>query len=140
MRTSSAELGGFFLRKRTSLGLYEQAPNALRSFTHPIRICFANTKLGSTCSAFKNKRPLGVSGLLFLAAELGFEPRHTESESAVLPLHNSAKCVDIISQDKKVVNYFFEKTLNIAFTSSAKVCKGVQKNLKGFYFSKKVPK
>ena len=25
-----------------------------------------------------------------LAAELGFEPRHTESESAVLPLHNSA--------------------------------------------------
>ena len=26
----------------------------------------------------------------FLAAELGFEPRHTESESAVLPLHNSA--------------------------------------------------
>ena len=27
---------------------------------------------------------------LFMAAELGFEPRHTESESAVLPLHNSA--------------------------------------------------
>ena len=27
----------------------------------------------------------------FMAAELGFEPRHTESESAVLPLHNSAK-------------------------------------------------
>ena len=26
-----------------------------------------------------------------LAAELGFEPRHTESESAVLPLHNSAR-------------------------------------------------
>ena len=26
----------------------------------------------------------------FLAAELGFEPRQTESESAVLPLHNSA--------------------------------------------------
>ncbi len=25
-----------------------------------------------------------------MAAELGFEPRHTESESAVLPLHNSA--------------------------------------------------
>ena len=30
---------------------------------------------------------------LFLAAELGFEPRHTESESAVLPLHNSAKFI-----------------------------------------------
>ena len=26
-----------------------------------------------------------------MAAELGFEPRQTESESAVLPLHNSAK-------------------------------------------------
>ena len=25
-----------------------------------------------------------------MAAELGFVPRHTESESAVLPLHNSA--------------------------------------------------
>ena len=25
-----------------------------------------------------------------VAAELGFEPRQTESESAVLPLHNSA--------------------------------------------------
>ena len=25
-----------------------------------------------------------------LAAELGFEPRQTESESVVLPLHNSA--------------------------------------------------
>ena len=28
--------------------------------------------------------------VFLLAAELGFEPRHTESESAVLPLHNSA--------------------------------------------------
>lgn len=30
-------------------------------------------------------------GHFYMAAELGFEPRHTESESAVLPLHNSAK-------------------------------------------------
>ncbi len=28
-----------------------------------------------------------------MAAEEGFEPSHTESESAVLPLHNSAKAV-----------------------------------------------
>ncbi len=27
---------------------------------------------------------------IVLAAELGFEPRQTESESVVLPLHNSA--------------------------------------------------
>ena len=26
-----------------------------------------------------------------MAGDLGFEPRHTESESAVLPLHNSAR-------------------------------------------------
>ena len=32
-----------------------------------------------------------MRGVFFMAAELGFEPRHTESESAVLPLHNSAK-------------------------------------------------
>ena len=31
-----------------------------------------------------------IGGLIIMAAELGFEPRQTESESAVLPLHNSA--------------------------------------------------
>ena len=31
-----------------------------------------------------------------MAAELGFEPRHTESESAVLPLHNSALLLRLI--------------------------------------------
>ena len=28
-------------------------------------------------------------GFRFMAGDLGFEPRHTESESAVLPLHKS---------------------------------------------------
>ena len=40
-------------------------------------------------AAIKNI-PLEMRGIFFMAAELGFEPRHTESESAVLPLHNSA--------------------------------------------------
>ena len=31
----------------------------------------------------------------FMAAEIGFEPIQTESESAVLPLHNSASVNDI---------------------------------------------
>ena len=31
-----------------------------------------------------------------VAAALGFEPRQTESESAVLPLHNAAPLVIII--------------------------------------------
>ena len=39
----------------------------------------------------KQKRRLSTENRrFFLAAELGFEPRQTESESAVLPLHNSA--------------------------------------------------
>ena len=36
------------------------------------------------------KKHICLQMCFFLAAELGFEPRHTESESAVLPLHNSA--------------------------------------------------
>ena len=49
----------------------------------------------------------------FMAAELGFEPRHTESESAVLPLHNSAKygalisCLYILAQKYGFVKYLF---------------------------------
>ena len=41
---------------------------------------------------FEKKKPfvLLTKGFSFLAAELGFEPRQTESESVVLPLHNSA--------------------------------------------------
>ena len=39
-------------------------------------------------TAEKEKDQLNRAGLL--AAELGFEPRQTESESVVLPLHNSA--------------------------------------------------
>ena len=43
---------------------------------------------------------------LFLAAELGFEPRQTESESAVLPLHNSASTRYIIAKTYLFVNSF----------------------------------
>ena len=45
---------------------------------------------GRSYAAIKNA-PLDLRGAFFMAAELGFEPRHTESESAVLPLHNSAR-------------------------------------------------
>ena len=38
----------------------------------------------------KNRSKHHVSTGFLLAAEEGFEPSHTESESAVLPLHNSA--------------------------------------------------
>ena len=44
-----------------------------------------------------------------LAAELGFEPRHTESESAVLPLHNSAIALTLVycSTKKSVCQELF---------------------------------
>ncbi len=47
------------------------------------------------CCQKKEKRP-SKDGLFSLAAELGFEPRHTESESAVLPLHNSAIALTLV--------------------------------------------
>ena len=40
---------------------------------------------------FQNKKTNRMGWFFVLAAEPGFEPRRTESESAVLPLHNSAK-------------------------------------------------
>ncbi len=70
-----------------------------------------------SCAAIGKEKstPLGVP--LPMAAELGFEPRHTESESAVLPLHNSAryrraallivKRLNILTHKFAVVNTFF---------------------------------
>ncbi len=45
-----------------------------------------------------------------MAAEEGFEPSHTESESAVLPLHNSAiNCnADYYSEYFRFVKAFFD--------------------------------
>ena len=43
-----------------------------------------------------------------MAAEEGFEPSHTESESAVLPLHHSATfTVYILSKQIMYVNSFY---------------------------------
>ena len=60
-------------------------------------LLFAKAKTASArMSWFKTqlttirRAPLNPRGAFLMAAELGFEPRHTESESAVLPLHNSA--------------------------------------------------
>ena len=44
-----------------------------------------------------------------MAADLGFEPRHTESESAVLPLHKSATARDIILTASENVKGFCKK-------------------------------
>ena len=66
-----------------------------------LRSGYANPILayGKSCARsrwFANKTKNRPRGSVFvLAAELGFEPRHTESESAVLPLHNSAINFDV---------------------------------------------
>ena len=58
-----------------------------------------------------------------LAAELGFEPRQTESESAVLPLHNSA----IIFATDIIIPYFFKM--------SSVFLKKIKKYLVLFFFA-----
>ena len=55
----------------------------------------------------KNRQP-SVEDCRFLAAELGFEPRQTESESAVLPLHNSATNKAYYTHIKYDCQGFFE--------------------------------
>ena len=44
-----------------------------------------------------------------MAADLGFEPRHTESESAVLPLHKSAMNKQYYTHPARSCQAFFEK-------------------------------
>ncbi len=60
-----------------------------------------------------------------MAAELGFEPRQTESESAVLPLHNSAtlnRWNIMLHYFAHVCQIFFELILhqNCKFTIDAR--------------------
>ena len=57
-----------------------------------------------------------------MAAESGFEPEQNESESFVLPLHNSAKSTDlnIIAENTLNVKSFFEifqKNQNLVFVA-----------------------
>ena len=47
----------------------------------------------SSCSEIKKEKRFASCKPLFVAAGEGFEPSHTESESAVLPLHNPAMSV-----------------------------------------------
>ena len=58
---------------------------------------------------FKDFSRLYLFRSLFMAAEEGFEPSQTESESVVLPLHNSAinSTLTIIAHAVRFVNSFF---------------------------------
>ena len=68
----------------------------------------------------KNRQP-SVEDCRFLAAELGFEPRQTESESAVLPLHNSATNKRYYTHLSMQSQVFFAIFLNIFFTVNKNV-------------------
>ena len=59
-------------------------------------------------SKSKRKSPesVGIQGFSVAAGE-GFEPSHTESESAVLPLHNPAKRKSYYNSFLQFVNSFF---------------------------------
>ena len=70
-------------------------------------------QVGRIC-AQKNHRNRLV--LVVLAAGLGFEPRQTESESAVLPLHNPATCISYYNQFFANVNPF--SNFNYSFFKS----------------------
>ena len=70
------------------------APQSHPLFPPQAAVVLCATKLSHTSlSVFyylKACKKPRLYGRGFLAAELGFEPRQTESESVVLPLHNSA--------------------------------------------------
>ena len=59
---------------------------------------------------FKHKKKMPYRHLLFMAAGEGFEPSQTESESAVLPLHNLAKRKNYYTITFVFVKRFFEKS------------------------------
>ena len=43
-----------------------------------------------------------------VAARLGFEPRQTESESVVLPLHNRALCFVLTESTNIIISHFLK--------------------------------
>ena len=53
-----------------------------------------------------------------MAAELGFEPRQTESETVVLPLHNSAMCESVYHYTEF---WGFVKRLQVRFFPSERI-------------------
>ena len=59
-----------------------------------VEICYTisiQKLVGSKIRAKEKPLEIKRSQVAFMAAGEGFEPSHTESESAVLPLHNPAK-------------------------------------------------
>ena len=73
------------------------------------------------------KKQVPIGTCFFLAAVKGFEPLHTESESAVLPLHNTAMC----NFKLQVVLYNVHKAKSSLFFACLKSF--------GRFFSREIP-
>ena len=58
-----------------------------------------------------------------MAAEEGFEPSHTASESAVLPLHNSATTKDIISKFRDLSIALCKNLMSVLDNDYMRICK-----------------
>ena len=75
-----------------------------------LQASWSRTKRATICATPRKKTAAVV---LPLVAEEGFEPSQYESESQVLPLHNSAapsnECFIIIRRRPRLVNPFFRK-------------------------------
>ena len=74
-------LSGFKRHMVKTSGLEPPTPCMSSRYSNQLSYAFTEKALN---------HPAGEPDSAPVAAELGFEPRQTESESAVLPLHNSA--------------------------------------------------
>ena len=74
------------------------------------------SRLRRLTNAFQPIKKRPVEGVFLLAASPGFEPRLTESESAVLPLDDEAICgtKEYLCHFNLQVNNFFTKTVPVS--------------------------
>ena len=80
----------------------------IRTLTYGVRVrCATFTQSRYIFYREKTSKPYMTSRFLCLAAGEGFEPSHTESESAVLPLHNPAifRAAVLINRSEQIILY-----------------------------------
>ena len=95
-------LGGLLFWQREK----DSNPQRLRRCATRLKSCEGSNPIRSQI----NENSLSFRTSCFpLAAGEGFEPSHTESESAVLPLHNPAKRISYYTQYSPIVKQKFSK-------------------------------
>ena len=92
--------------------------------SHPRCVCLTFSSPSPQDPATQSKKLLESTRFqeLRVAAGEGFEPSHTESESAVLPLHNPARCGYYYTRSMRKVKHFFHFShLRVMSTSSGRL-------------------